>query len=243
MFRKNIVIIGVAFLLLGMLGAWRVIVRLTPPETPKKIVTIPEGWNVREINQFLQEEGILIDDELSGELEGYLFPDTYEFFLGSTAEVVKEKFLANLGTQLKTLDLSIQDANIAEVLTLSSLIQEEIKDPYEMRIVAGILERRFEVGIPLQIDATICYIKDGGGRECLPITKADKAIDSPYNTYLYQGLPLAPISNPGLDAIKAAINPATSPYFYYISDPETGRTIFSKTLDEHNQNVIKYLSE
>ena len=243
MLKKNIAIIGIFFLFVGALGLWRLVVRLTPPETPKDVVTIPEGWNVREINQFLQAEGVLVDEELSQGLEGYLFPDTYEFFLDSTAEVVKEKFLNNLRMQLETLGMSMEDKSIGKILTLASLIQQEIKDPYEMRIVAGILNERLEAGIPLQIDATLCYVKEVGGKKCLPITQADKAVDSPYNTYLYQGLPPAPISNPGLDAIKAALNPANSPYLYYVSDPKTGRTVFGKTLDEHNQNVIKYLSE
>ncbi len=241
--QKNIAIIGTLFLLLGTIAAGSLISRLTPPETPKDRVTIPEGWNVMEVNQFLQAEGVLVGEELPLELEGYLFPDTYEFFLSSTAEVVRERFLDNLDTKLETIGLSRENENLGEILTLASLIQEEIKDPHEMRIAAGVLEKRLEAGIPLQIDATICYIKERRGEKCLPITKADKGIDSPYNTYLYQGLPPAPISNPGLDAIKAAINPANSPYLYYVSDPKTGRTIFGKTLDEHILNVIKYLSE
>ena len=241
--QKNIAIIGVFFLLIGTLGVGRLLERLTPPETPKDTVTIPEGWDVKEINQFLKDEGVLVDGELSQDLEGYLFPDTYEFFLDSTAEVIEKKFLENFKAQLGTLGVSPEDLNIRETLILASLIQAEIKDPHEMRIVAGILKERLELGIPLQVDATLCYLKEGRGKECLPIVQADKALDSPYNTYLYQGLPPAPIGNPGLDAIKAALNPANSPYLYYVSDPKTGRTVFGKTLDEHNQNVIKYLSE
>ncbi|OGY56819.1 MAG: hypothetical protein A2119_03050 [Candidatus Colwellbacteria bacterium GWA2_46_10] len=241
--HRNIAIIGALFLLVGTLGAWRLIERVTPPENPRDIVTIPEGWSVTEINKFLGEEGVLVDGELPQDLEGYLFPDTYEFFLDSTVEVVKEKFLGNLKAQLETLEISMEDPKLEEVLILASLIQEEIKDPYEMRVVAGILKKRLEMGIPLQIDATLCYIKEKNGDGCLPVTKEDKALDSLYNTYLHQGLPPSPISNPGLDAIKAALNPANSPYLYYVSDPETGKTIFGKTLDEHNQNVIKYLSE
>ena len=241
--RKNIVIIFLFFIFVGVLGVERLISRLTPPETPKSTVTIPEGWNVREINQFLLSAGVLVDEELSLDLEGHLFPDTYEFFLDSTADVVREKFLNNFRMQIQTLGLSTEDKNLGEILTLASLVQKEIKDPYEMRIAAGILKKRLEAGIPLQIDATLCYLKEIEGNGCLPITQADKTVDSPYNTYLYRGLPPGPISNPGLDAIRATLNPANSPYLYYVSDPKTGRTVFGKTLDEHNQNVIKYLSE
>ena len=145
--------------------------------------------------------------------------------------------------KIQQLGLSMESENLEETLILASLIQEEIKDPFEMRIGAGILKKRLEAGIPLQIDTTLCYLKGVDGMGCLPITQADKALDSPYNTYLYRGLPPGPISNPGLDAIRATLNPANSPYLYYVSDPKTGRTIFGKTLDEHNQNVIKYLSE
>jgi len=85
--RKNIAIIGVFFLLASIMFVGRLLSRTVPPETPKDIVTIPEGWQVKEINQFLQKEGILVGEALSPDLEGYLFPDTYEFFLDSTAEV------------------------------------------------------------------------------------------------------------------------------------------------------------
>lgn len=241
--RRNIIIIGIFFLMVGAFGIERLVSRLTPPETPKDIVTIPEGWSVREINQFLHSEGVLAEGELPLDLEGYLFPDTYEFFLDSTVEVVKERFLKNFEMKIRQLGLSMESENLEKTLTLASLIQEEIQDPFEMRIGAGILKKRLEAGIPLQIDTTLCYLKGVDGMGCLPITQADKALDSPYNTYLYRGLPPGPISNPGLDAIRATLNPANSPYLYYVSDPKTGRTIFGKTLDEHNQNVIKYLSE
>ena len=108
----------------------------------------------------------------------------------------------------------------------------------DRKIVAGIIEKRLEAGIPLQIDASICYLK---GDPCLPITDRDKKIDSLYNTYLHRGLTPGPIGNPGLDAIEASISPEKSPFLYYISDPETGRTIFASSLDEHNSNVVKYL--
>ena len=123
---------------------------------------------------------------------------------------------------------------------MASLIEREVPDSDERRIVAGILWKRIENGIPLQVDATICYIKSG---PCLPITEEDKDRDSLYNTYRYLGLPPAPISNPGADAIEASKNPEDSPYWYYISDPETNQTIFAQTLDEHNRNVVKYLGD
>ena len=101
--------------------------------------------------------------------------------------------------------------------------------------MAGILWKRLKAGVPLQVDATLVYIT---GRS--EIYEADKKINSRYNTYFYRGLPKGPIANPGLSAIKAAIFPEVSPYWYYLSAKD-GATIFSKTLDEHNRNRAVYL--
>ena len=96
--------------------------------------------------------------------------------------------------------------------------------------------------MPLQVDATIVYIKcQGQFLDCPPARDADYKADSPYNTYLYSGLPSGPISNPSAKTIEAAANPVKSDYWYYLSDPKTQKTIFSKTLDEHNKNRYKYL--
>jgi len=243
--NKGLIITIVGFLVLS-LGAFvtgRLVVRSTPPPTPKTTTTIPEGWSVDQINEHLKEEGVLVDGELPGDLEGYLFPDTYEFFLDSSVDVVRDRFLSHLGLQLSLLGLDLESNKTREALTMASLIQAEIGNEDEMRVASGVLWKRLETGVPLQVDATLCYIKAQAGQKCLPILKSDKETDSPYNTYLYQDLPPAPIGNPGLEAIKAALNPARSPYWYYLSDPETGKTIFAVTLDEHNLNVIKYLSE
>ena len=104
-------------------------------------------------------------------------------------------------------------------------------------MVSGILWKRLENGIPLQVDATISYIT---GKKTTEISKEETEIDSPYNTYKYKGLPLGPICNPGLESILASIYPEDSEYLYYLSTP-TGETIFSKTLQEHNLAKAKYL--
>ena len=101
--------------------------------------------------------------------------------------------------------------------------------------------KRLKLGMTLQVDAAVCYLKARNGR-CYPLGKNDFAVDSLYNTYLYRGLPPAPIANPGLSAINAALNPAPSSYIYYLSDPKTGKTVFSETLEEHNENRRKYLN-
>ncbi len=239
---KHFIFFAGAFLLLvGVLSLWGVVRHQNIPETPRDTITIPEGWTVSNINRYLQERGVLVDKELSSSLEGYLFPDTYEFFLGSTVAVVQQKFQDNFRAQLKTMGIDVSEDHLREILIIASLVEKEVQNVQEKRIVSGILWKRFKGEIPLQVDATICYIKQA--ESCLPITASDKKIDSEYNTYLYKGLPPGPICNPGADSILAAARPAGSPYWYYLSSDAGGETVFAKTLDEHRQNIIKYLNE
>ena len=238
--QQLLILISITVLfVLGLASfALRINLREIPP-TPKVIVTIPEGSTVSEINRILLKSGVLKNASLPTTLEGYLFPDTYEFFLDSSEEIVERKFRENFDSKIESLFLDgVSEEKLKEAIITASLIEMEVPSPEDRRIVSGIIETRLVAGIPLQIDASICYVK---GDPCLPITDSDKKIDSLYNTHLYRGLPPGPIGNPGLDAIDASINPRESPYLYYISDPETGGTIFAASLDEHNSNVVKYL--
>ena len=215
---------------------------INKPSLPKeelkvKRVTIYEGLSAVEISQLLKDEGIFANGEiLPQELDGYLFPDTYEFYVPSSLEFVVSKMSDNFNR--KVLALVPDDKNVHEVLTVASMVEEEVINDEDRRIVAGIIWKRLQAGMRLQVDATMCYIKTA---PCFPITKRDLAIDSHYNTYLYEGLPPGPISNPGLASIKSSLNPQKSDFWFYISDPKTKKTIFSKTLDEHNRNVAVYL--
>ncbi|MCX6813371.1 MAG: endolytic transglycosylase MltG, partial [Candidatus Azambacteria bacterium] len=125
--------------------------------------------------------------------------------------------------------------SLYEIITMASLVEKEVSEDSDRPIVAGILWKRLKAEVPLQVDATLVYIT---GRN--EIREADKKIKSQYNTYLYRGLPEGPISNPGLSAIEAAIFPETSSYWYYLSAKD-GKTIFSKTLEEHAHNKAIYL--
>ena len=121
-------------------------------------------------------------------------------------------------------------------MIIASMLEKEIPDDGEREIAAGILEKRLKNKMPLQIDATIIYLKCGGRfLNCAPLQKSDYKIDSPYNTYIYQGLPPAPISNPSLRAILAAIRGKDSSYWYYLSDPKTKRRFSVK----HSKSIIK----
>lgn len=230
-------------------------------------VTIPEGWGMREIEKEVGEKlqsNIIINNQKVTDykekfdflkdapddagLEGFLFPDTYKFASGSTSEDFIESALYNFGRKLTTdlrLEIQKQEKSIFETVTMASLIQKEVTDEEDMRLVSGILWKRLEIGMPLQVDATIIYLTCAELVECADkkssqVLLEDLKIDSLYNTYLYLGLPPGPIANPGIQAIKAAVLPENSDYLYYLSAPD-GTTFFSKTLEEHNRNKFKYL--
>lgn len=227
-------------------------------ETMQIKVTIPEGFTLKQIESELSSElqrTILcqfspkdFNDEFDffkdalggGNLEGFLFPDTYHFSIGATEEEIFRKFLVNFDKKL-TPDLrqevEKQDKTIFEIITMASLLEKEVKSLEEKKLASGILWKRLKNNIPLQVDATIIYIT---GKKTTKVSKEETQIDSPYNTYKYIGLPLGPICNPGLESIKASIYPEISEHWYYLSTPK-GETIFSKTLEEHNIAKAKYL--
>lgn len=124
-----------------------------------------------------------------------------------------------------------------EIIIMASLLEKEAKTEQDRKIISGILWKRLDVGMPLQVDASLNYIN---GKTSAEMTQKDLNQDSPYNTYKYKGLPLTPICNPGLDAISVALNPISSPYWYYLSD-KNGIIHFAKTFEEHKENKFKYL--
>ncbi len=235
----TLVAVGVSFLVLVPIFN-RFINNLFSPPIPIATVTIPEGATVREINEELARKGVLVGASLPASAEGYLFPDTYEFFVPSKLEVVQKKFQDNFERKVgSALSPNTSEDDLRRLLTLASLVEKEVPDSYDRKVVTGVLIKRLENNLPLQVDASICYIKNNP--QCLPIKSEDKKLQSPYNTYLYRGLPPQPINNPGLDAITAALHPESSPYWFYLSEPKNDKTIFAKTLDEHQKNIIKYL--
>jgi len=208
--------------------------KLVSGDRIKKIITIIEGWTVEDIADYLEVE------ELSSDLEGYLFPDTYEISPEDGTEEIINKMLDNFDKKLSLKlreEIASQEKTVHEIVIMASLIEKEVRTLEDKKIVSGILWKRIEVGMPLQVDATITYIT---GRKSTEILKQELEIDSPYNTYKYKGLPFGPICNPGLESILAAVYPESSEYWFYLSTPE-GETIFSKTLKKHNEARAEHL--
>ena len=223
-------------------------------------VTIPEGFNLREIDERIKAAGFLANSSLaladlttgdfkkdydflatapnSTSLEGYLFPDTYHFEKNTSLETAVRKMLDNFDKKLSAdlrEEIRGQSKTIFEIVTMASIIEKEVITADDMKMVSGVLRRRLDIGMPLQADATVVYVVGRG-----ELTYDDLKTDTPYNTYTRKGLPKGPISNPGLRAIQAAIYPTPSDYLYYLSKP-TKETVFSRTLDEHNKAKEKYL--
>ena len=224
-------------------------------------VTIPEGTTVKEIDQILSSAGVLASGSLAefdfknngaindfqflkgvDNLEGFLYPDTYRFKINSSVEEVARKLVSNF--QEKIWPLISQKDNWYEILVLASVLEKEVPTFEDRQLVAGILNKRKAVAMPLQVDAAVAYAKcQGNLRSCAQrlVLKSDLKIDSPYNTYLNRGWPPTPIANMSGETIQAALNPRASNYWYYLSAYQTKETIFAKTLDEHNKNRQQYL--
>lgn len=195
-------------------------------------VTIPEGWRREQIAQKLEDEGVIDAASFlaaSEGLEGYLFPDTYQFGIKNTAEEVVNKFTTNFYAQTAGLDVTYDD------LILASIIEREAKRNEDRAGIASVYANRLDIGMKLDADPTIQYAK--GTWDTL--SSSDFQLDTPYNTYIYSGLPPTPICNPGLESIKAAVSPASSDNYYFINLRD-GTTIFSQTLTEHEANIEQY---
>lgn len=215
-------------------------------------VTIPEGYEVKQIAQKLDEAGVvswqdfyaaLNPDEYDydflknlpqrdGQMEGYLFPATYEIPKGMSAHDIIDLMLAAFDSQFtaefraKTEQLGM---TIDEVITMASIVEREAEDVGEMAKVAGVFYNRRNSGMKFQSCATVQYIL-GERKPVLSI--ADTQTDSPYNTYIYPGFPVGPICNPGMDSIQAALNPEVTDAYYFVMGKD-GSHIFSATYEEH----------
>lgn len=211
-------------------------------------VTIPEGFRREEVAQkfasALNKDETFINEFIvaSKGMEGYLFPDTYLFPKEASVAAIVRKMRGTFETKTVELKEGIEKSRLSEseIVTLASIIERETKGEEERGVVAGILINRLNIGMGLQADATVQYAV-GTSENWWPIlTKEDLTISSPYNTYKFRGLPPGPIANPGLSSLRAAIFPEESDYLYYLHDSK-GQPHYAKTLEEHNENIAKFL--
>lgn len=208
-------------------------------------ITLIEGLRIEEMAEKLNKElGIKKEEFLKLAKEGYMFPDTYLFAPDTVAEQVvkrlKDTFNLRFTDDLKA-KIRAQGLADEEGVILASIVEREARSDQTRTMVASILLKRFKIGMGLNADATLQYALGYQPQEKSwwkrHLTNGDKKIDSPYNTYLYMGLPPTPICNPGLASLKAVANADTStPYLYYYHDSK-GNSYYAKTLEEHNQNV------
>lgn len=210
-------------------------------------VTLPEGLTNNQMAEIFDNKLPNFNKDeflyLTKDLEGYLFPDTYYFF-GSvkTDEIVKtlrDNFNKKVTNGLRE-DIEKTGKTTDQIITMASIVQAEaFNAESEKETVSGILWKRIDKRMLLQVDASLKYIN---GKTSAELTLKDLAEDNPYNTYVYLGLPPTPIGNPGLDAIKAAINPITSPYFFYLHGSD-GKIHYATTFDEHKKNIRLYIKK
>ncbi len=206
-------------------------------------VVIPEGTSAEQIADILSSKFPDFDKtkflKISQSREGYLFPDTYDFLFDATPETMRDAMLANFEKRIATIQDEIKKFGhpLADVIKMASIVEEEGRSTEVRRTIAGILWKRIEIGMPLQVDAAFSYVN---GKNTFQLVTADLATDSPYNTYTRKGLPPTPITNPGLDAILATVTPIKTPYLYYLTDSE-GVMHYSKNYEEHLFNKEKYL--
>lgn len=205
--------------------------------------TVPEGMRAEQIADILQEQIPTYEDSWREELnvqEGYLFPDTYLIPRDATIDSIISIFKNNFDNKVSDVNLSAR-TDLAKIIIIASMVEREALRDEEKPLIASVINNRLRQGMALDIDATLQYARGKVGSKWWTVpTPADRQIDSLYNTYKYAGLPPGPISNPGIEAIKAAANPATSNYFFYIHDLK-GNVHFAKTLEEHQRNINKYL--
>ncbi|RMH09261.1 MAG: endolytic transglycosylase MltG [Nitrospirae bacterium] len=239
----------------GGMTAMDIIHHLVHGQVVQHLVTIPEGYSVRQIAELLARKRLTdrntflrltVDPEFIhtlglqvSSLEGYLFPDSYLLTRFMEPEIIIRRMVERLHhvwtperrARARELGMSLH-----EVLTLASVIEKETGDPTERGLISGVFHNRLRRQIPLQSDPTVIYaIKEFDGN----LRKSDLRIESPYNTYRVTGLPPGPIANPGEAAIHAALYPASTPFMYFVSRND-GSHHFSRTLAEHQRAVQKY---
>lgn len=248
-------------------GEYQFTTAMTPPQVMKVItsgqsvqrpITIPEGFSVFEIADLIEAKGFAkrsdiirlafdkkfvkkVLGEEQASLEGYLYPETYKF----TKYMGPEKILAAMVRNFKENFAEIPKPypfgwTPHQVVTMASIIEKETGAPHERQLISSVFSNRIKKNMRLQTDPTIIYAKAlQMGKIVIDIKKSDLSLNHPYNTYKRAGLPPGPISNPGKEAMKAAVNPAITNFLYFVSQND-GTHIFSETYEKHVNAVRKF---
>jgi len=217
--------------------------KLVKGEVVQYKITVPEGFNSEQIADLFDRKEIIEKTEFmklvkstEKSWEGYLFPDTYEVSKNYGARKIFDELLTNFNRIIEennVRDLVKEtDYSLHEIITLASIIEKEAGSYEEKRLISSVFYNRLKLGMKLQSCATIYYIL---GNTTKKLDENDLKINSPFNTYLNKGLPPGPICNPGLDSIKAALDPSDEDYLYFVLG-EDGKHLFSKTYSEHLKN-------
>ncbi len=223
-----------------------------------KVVTVPEGKTMKEIAELMEHEGLvsrgaflaaandaaLIEDlaPKARNLEGFLFPSTYQFSRHVTPEQIVDAMLRqfrDVWDRVQKEQAAADGRPTNEIVTLASLVEKETGVKEERALVAAVFQNRLERGMALQCDPTVIYALDLANEYTGALSGKDLQIKSPYNTYRNGGLPPGPIANPGEASLRAALHPAEEDYLYFVANTQGGH-VFSRTLEEHNRNVTQY---
>ena len=222
-----------------------------------RTVTVPEGYTMFDIADAVQEAGLGSRDDFLKEakeqislvedfapqatsLEGYLFPDTYQFTRTEGMKEIVETMVRRFRKEAAALNLTNDSSlNIPRIVTMASIIEKETGKSQERGLVASVYYNRLNKKIALDADPSVIYAHLLDGTYSGTLHHSDMRIDSPYNTYRYAGLPPGPIGNPGRLALDAAMHPATSDFYYFVSDGN-GHHRFARSLSEHNRNVVAF---
>lgn len=207
--------------------------------TPLLKVTFPEGFRAEETHLYVPETFSNADYSTIKASEGYLFPDTYFISKDTDLTDLITIMRTTFDEKIKTLSTEIAASGLTEsdLVILASIIEREAKDLTSKKMVSGILQNRLKLGMPLQVDAAFAYVL---GKTSAELTADDLATDSPYNTYTRMGLPPTPISNPGMDSLRAVLAPIETDYLYYLTGDD-GEFYYAKTFEQHKENKNKYL--